>query len=164
MGLNVLLVSALSEAKGMEKIMKEKLESLIISGYIEEAKDVYSKMDKAEARDVLLKIGYDTESITPYSFICSLLCEKESANLHYLASEILVNPLCFLVGAYNVALYHARRALQLEPDDISIKEYLLLFYNIPERLISKEEAIEIAKDVLNINPYSKIALNVLNNI
>lgn len=141
--------------------MKEKLESLIILGNMEEAKNVFKKMDNVEARDVLLKIGYDMESITPYSFICSLLCEKESTNLHYLASEILVNPLCFIVGAYNAALYHARRAAQLEPNDISIKEYLLLFYNIPDKLISKEEAIEIARDVLNKIPNSKAAIDIL---
>lgn len=143
--------------------MKKKLESLIILGNMKEAKDVFKEMNYAEARDVLLKIGYDTEGITPYSFICSLLCEKESANLHYLASEILVNPLCFLVGVYNAALYHARRAVQLEPNDISIKEFLLLFYNIPEKLISREEAIEIAREVVNKVPNSKAALDILSN-
>jgi tetratricopeptide (TPR) repeat protein len=144
--------------------MKEKLESLIILGNMEEAKDVFKEMNYVEARDVLLEIGYDRESITPYSFICSLLCEKESANLHYLASEILVNPLCFLAGAYNAALYHARRAAQLDPNDISIKEYLLLFYNIPDKLISKEEAIEIAREIVNKVPNNKAALDVLSNI
>lgn len=143
--------------------MKERLKSLVILGNIEEAKDVFKEMNYVEARDVLLKIGYDTESITPYSFICSLLCEKESANLHYLASEILVNPLCFLVGAYNAALYHARRAAQLEPNDTSLKEYLLLFYNIPDKLISKEDAVEIAREVVNKIPNSKVALDVLSN-
>lgn len=144
--------------------MKEKLKSLIILGNMKEAKDIFKEMNYVEARDVLLEIGYDTESITPYSFICSLLFEKESANLHYLASEILANPLCFLAGAYNVALYHARRAAQLDTNDISIKEYLLLFYNIPDKLINKEEAVEIAREIVKKAPNSKAALDVLNNI
>lgn len=144
--------------------MRKKLKSLIILGKMREAEVVFKEMNYDEARDVILEIGYETESITSYSFICSLLCEQESANLHYLASEILVNPLCFLVGAYNTALYHARRATQLAPNDISIKEYLLLFYNIPDKLISKEEAIEIAREVVKKIPNSKAALDVLSNI
>lgn len=144
--------------------MKEKLKSLIILGKMKEASVVFKEMKYDEARDFILEIGYDTESIIIYSFVCSLLCEKESANLHYLASEILVNPLSFLVGAYNTALHHARRAIQLAPNDISFKEYLLLFYNIPDQLINKEEAIEIAREVVKKVPENKVALDILSNI
>lgn len=142
--------------------MKEELKKLIILGKIKEAKDIFKIIDYYEARDVILSIGYETESIIIYSFVCSMLNEGESAKLHYLASEILVNPLCFLSGAYNAALYHARRAVELEPDDISFKEYLLLFYNIPEKLIDKEEAIEISREVIKKNQNSKVALEILN--
>lgn len=144
--------------------MKEKLKSLIILGKMKEAKAVFKEMNYDEARDIILEIGYDTESIAPYSFVCTLLCEKESANLHYLASEILVNPLCFLVGAYRIALYHARSAVRLAPNDITFKEYLLLFYNIPDQLINKEEAIEIAREIVKKVPDNKHAVDILSNI
>lgn len=143
--------------------MQNTFESLIALGDFQEAKKIFFQMKNSEIRDSLLKIGYDTESITPYSFLCSLLIEGESSALHYMASELLSNPLCFLAGAYNAALYHARRAVELSPEDISYKEYILLFYNIPEKLISKEEAICIATEILSVNPNSTVAKDVLSN-
>jgi tetratricopeptide (TPR) repeat protein len=143
--------------------MKNTFESMITLGDFQEAKKIFLQMNSSETRDSLLKIGYDTESIAPYSFLCGLLIESESSELHYMASELLSNPLCFLAGAYNAALYHARRAAELSPNDISYKEYILLFYNIPEKLIPKEEAICIATEILSVNPNSIVAKDVLSN-
>ncbi|WP_278343214.1 hypothetical protein [Parageobacillus thermoglucosidasius] len=58
--------------------------------------------------------------------------------------------MCHLPDAYASALYHAKRAVELSPEDVSLKEHLLLFYEIPEKLISKEEAKAIAQEILKI--------------
>jgi hypothetical protein len=51
--------------------------------------------------------------------------------------------------------------MQLAPDDVEIKEYLLLFYNIPDKLINEEEASDLAREILERKPGSKVALEVL---
>lgn len=141
--------------------MENTFESFVESGDFKEAEKLFFKTDSTKVRDSLLRIGYDKESIVPYSFLCSLLIEHESSELHYLASELLSNPLCFLTGAYNAALYHARMAIELSPNDINYKEYILLFYNIPEKLITKEEAVSIATEILSVNPNSIVAKDIL---
>lgn len=66
-----------------------------------------------------------------------------------------------LEGAYQAAFFHAKKAVGLSPNDISYKEYLLLFYEIPEQLLTKEEATDIAKEILEEDPENKVSLFVL---
>lgn len=142
--------------------LKDELKVLVSVGGFTKARELLKNMNIDEIRDALLELSYDTGSIAPYSFICSILCDEESADFHYLASALLSISLNHLVGAYNAGLYHARRAVELAPEDASFKEYLLFFHNIPEELITKEEAIEIAKEVVKQIPNSKVALDILN--
>ncbi|CCF14315.1 hypothetical protein BLGI_2241 [Brevibacillus laterosporus GI-9] len=65
-----------------------------------------------------------------------------------LASSLLSHLLRHIDGAYKSALFHSRRALELSPNIISLKENLLFFHTVPDRLICKEEAILLAKEVL----------------
>ena len=57
-----------------------------------------------------------------------LLLDKESSELHYLASFLLSMGLNHLQGAYQTAFFHAKKAVELSPQDNSYKEYLLFFY------------------------------------
>ncbi|MBN2910566.1 hypothetical protein JQC72_13750 [Polycladomyces sp. WAk] len=45
--------------------------------------------------------------------------------------------------------------------DVSVKEFLLLFHEIPEKLISEDEAKKIAMEVLKEKPDSIPALRIL---
>ena len=83
-----------------------------------------------------------------YVFLCDILNEKESADIHYLASLILIGPFSHLEGAYAGGYYHAKKAIKLDPDNIGFKEYILFFYSVPEQLLPRNEAISIAKEVL----------------
>jgi hypothetical protein len=141
--------------------MREQLKSLIISGFYKEAKKIFSHMSANEGRDCLLELGYEKESISIYGFLCSALCDKEDAKLHCLASEVLTLPLCHLEGAYATAFYHAKKAVEMDPDDIELKEALLLFNSIPDNLLNEEDAFKLAKDILEKKPYSKVAIDVL---
>ncbi|BBW96444.1 hypothetical protein ACPVTF_08110 [Geobacillus icigianus] len=112
--------------------------------------------------------------MSPFLFSCQfmlanlliysyLINNNETAYYHYLASELLSTAFCHLPDAYASALYHAKRAVELSPEDVSLKEHLLLFHDIPEKLISKEEAKAIAQEILKIMPNSEAAKNVLHN-
>ncbi|MBS1987742.1 hypothetical protein JST56_01995 [Candidatus Dependentiae bacterium] len=135
----------------MEKIIEE----LIIKGDFFEAKKSLDSIDQEQLRIILLNLG-DDNNICAYSFICFLILDCKTIEYHSLASEILIH--CFPhLGGYAAALYHVRRYLQLCPDDVDMLEMLLFFHNVPEKLVSREEAIQVAGEILKKNPDSSHA-------
>jgi tetratricopeptide (TPR) repeat protein len=141
----------------------DKLKNLILTGDFQSAKILTKNMDSNRFGDLILKIAFDEGNLCSYTFISYLLLEEESSELHYLASEVLALAFCHLEGAYASALYHARRAATLSPEDVSYLEYLLFFHEIPEKLIDKEEAIQIAKKIIESDPENLAAKRVLGN-
>ena len=117
-----------------------------------------------EVRGIFQEIAFDNRDLIPYTCVCMLLIKRETAQLHYLAAEMLALPLCHIEGAYVSALYHARKAVALDPEDITLKEFLLLFHNIPDMLIEVEEAQKIAQEVLKVRPDSFHAEEILKKI
>ncbi|MFH1442954.1 MAG: hypothetical protein ABIG96_02875, partial [Candidatus Micrarchaeota archaeon] len=104
------------------------------------------------------------ESIAPYSFIWFLICDKETAYYHRIASVILSNGINHLPNAYNLALFHARRSVELEPTNVDNLQWLLFFNILPDKLISDEEAVKIARKVLRYKPNDKASLDVLEKV
>lgn len=142
--------------------MSKDIEQLILNGFFEKAKLILESHNINYIREKLLKISYDTGNIITYTFINSILYTNETAELHYCASELLCMPLCHIEGAYESALFHARKAIELDPEDISYKEYILFFSRLPKKIISDDEIIKYARDVLEEIPDNKAALDVLN--
>ncbi|QSO46734.1 tetratricopeptide repeat protein [Alicyclobacillus mengziensis] len=58
-------------------------------------------------------------------------------------------------------MFHTRRAIELSPDDVSLKEHLLLFHDIPEKLVTTEEARKIAEEIISVAPDSPTAKSIL---
>jgi len=73
-------------------------------------------------------------------------------------------PLCMIPGAYSGAVYHLRKVIELEPNNIMDKEHLLSFYTHPNRLISDEEAKSLVNEILEAKPDSTIAMRISNNL
>ena len=149
--------SVMREYNNMQNTMKE----LILFGKFPKAKTLLKDIDYAIFRNLLFKIGYDDQSICSYAFICFLLLENETIQYHILASELLVSAFSHLEGAYVTALYHIRRTIELEPHNVELQANLLFFNDIPDKLISNEEAEAIALNVLVKNPNNLIALDFL---
>ena len=137
----------------------EILFQLLADGKIDEAGELIKKLDgklvNEKIQDVLLKIAFEKQSIIPYIVVLKLLIENESACLHAFASTLLSNALCWIEGAYAAGLYHQKRAVELEPQNISFKEYLLSYNSLPEELLSDEDALEIRKQILKEEPDNK---------
>ncbi len=138
--------------------MENKFKKLISDGKLLEAKKLVPTIEYANLRNALLSIGYDEENICSYAFVCSLLIDKETIQYHYLASEILNNAFPHLVGGYASSMYHIRRALELSPDNVELKENLLFFNVIPQKLLSDDEARRLSKEILQKKPGSKVAI------
>ena len=143
-------------------IICETLKSYILSGNFTKAKSITKSLETDELENYLVEIGYDTCNIMVYVFLCDILNEKESADIHYVASVVLAIAFSHLEGAYEGGYYHAKKAIKLDSDNIGFKEHILFFYSgIPEPLLSKNEAISIAKEILKKSPKSIVALDIL---
>lgn len=139
----------------------------------EEVRDLLEKNDFFELEKLLKRVGlhdfedalsdatFEHANLLSYTFICMLLIKAETAELHFIASSLLAFPLCHLEGAYASGYYHARKAVVLSPSDVSYKEFLLFFHEIPDQLLRTEEAVELATEVLKKDPGSKAAQDIL---
>ncbi|MCT0449651.1 hypothetical protein [Lactococcus lactis] len=145
----------------MEKytILQEK----ILNGEFKEAKKIIKNISEKEFEQFMMSQPYDTErEISFYFFLIELLGEKEEAKLHNLASAIMGFGLNWFPGAYNVSMRHLQKAIQLNPENIDYKQGMLLYHDIPDHLLSKEDAIKYAKQVLEVNPSVKVAQDIIN--
>lgn len=145
---------------GNQMIIEDLKQSLSKNDY-KSAEKIFKELTFREAFECIDRLAFDTKNISLYTFIVSVLLQKETPELHYLASNLMAMPFCFLEGGYAAGLYHARRALELDPDNVDYKEYLLTFYGLPDQLMTKAEALELAKEVLKVYPDSGFALKVI---
>ena len=129
------------------KNIRNKLFSLLSCGEFEEAEKLFDDHDKNDQKELITCLSCDEESMVIYAFISYLISKKNDAFLHELAVISLVS-MCSLEGAYQTALYHARMLCRLDPD-IENTAYLLFLHDIPEKLVSDEEALDIARKILN---------------
>jgi hypothetical protein len=139
-----------------------KISEKILLGNFNEINDNTYTVEELE--DTLLKLAFDSKSLSVYGYVSHLLIKKETSNYHYLAYMILFHALNFLDGAYYTALYHAKRAVDLSPERVDFKENLLLFYELPEKILDEIEARRIANDILELDPKNNLALNFISEL
>ncbi|WP_044896516.1 hypothetical protein [Bacillus alveayuensis] len=145
--------------------MIKNLDSLILSNNFEDGKRLVESIDFKTFSEEILYNAYNNCSIIYYSFLNYLLIENETSKIHDLAFSLLVNPLSHLEGAYNSALYHALRSVELtNRKDVGSLENLLFLNTIPDKLISDEEAIKICKEILKLDNKNELAKESLNEL
>lgn len=143
-------------------LFKEKIEQIIREGNMREARDLILELDFLKLDELLAKIGFDNrDMIQLYFLVLDMLGERDEVEIHRLALSLLSMPLCIIPGAYFGAIYHLKKIIDLEPDSVNDKEYLLSFYTNPNRLISDVEAEGLVKEVLRAKPNSTIAIEIL---
>ena len=148
----------------LEAINSGKFLSAIHIGNYQEAKKITCSMAINDLSQFLIDQSIEEESINIYTFVCFLLMEHESTALHYCATGILDHGLCTLEGASSASLFHARRAAELSPNDISCKKELLCYYGMPDQVMSRTEAKKIAQEILLKDPTNDKALKVVETI
>jgi hypothetical protein len=148
----------------MGNYMNKKFLKAIQHGNYQEANSLLCLMPKKEVSQFLIDQAIETGSVAIYAFVCFLLLEQESTELHYCAAGILDHGLCYLKGATSASLFHAKRATELSPDDITCQQELLCYFGMPDQVMSKEEAKAIAENILLKDPNSVQALKVIERI
>ena len=94
-----------------------------------------NQLREAQKRDVILNEASVTDDISILGFAEFLISQDNSYNNHSLAAEAYIQ-MCFVEGAYNVALFHAREMYRLN-SDIETKKFLLFFYRPALRIVGK---------------------------
>lgn len=142
-----------------ETNMFDNLNRYISEGRYAEAEILVSSEDRS-LREVFLNMAYDTESIAICTFLIYMYNKHTDTIWLDLIIEIMLNPLCHIEGAYSVALFYARELVRVSPS-VRNREQLLFFYQLPEKLISEDEAIEVSKEILKQEPDNMVAKKVL---
>lgn len=124
-----------------------------------EAFELFRTLSEDRQKELVFAEASHTDEISIICFAEFLISKENSYFNHSLAVEILCQTL-WLNGAHGVALYHAKEMLRLKPC-VDARKLLLSFYTIPERLLSDEYAVELAKDILCEEPDYELAIEVL---
>ncbi|MEM8568865.1 MAG: hypothetical protein AAGF85_20570 [Bacteroidota bacterium] len=133
----------------------------IIQGKFEFVKEI----PLAEIKDSfksLIRLAYQTENIEVLKFVQFLNDYYHNDHeLKYLIAELIVTAFNYLPDGYKMAFDYAKGALDLNENDVSYKEFILLFYNIPDKLLSREQAEKYAYEILKADPDNKAAQLIL---
>lgn len=148
-----------SKSESMNENMNEKLENSLLQGKYDVAEHICKNIDEEKIQNILLRIAYDTEGIYVFSFVQYMINKTQKTSWIELALDLMIHPLCYIEGAYSVALFYARELLSIERS-IGNLELILFFYNIPEKLVDKKEALLIAEELLKLEPDNKIAIEI----
>ena len=143
--------------------MEVVLSKLILEGRYTEAEEILIRVCADEQRKAIMSMAYDSESIVVYSFLRYMVEKYKTQYWLELIIDVMINPLCFIEGAYSIALFHARELLEMN-FCISNLERILFFFNIPEKLVGDIEAELVAKAMIEIEPGNVVALEILKNM
>lgn len=91
--------------------MNNNIKLFLMQGRYKEVEAICENMEMKNIRDMMMTIAYETENICIYSFVYYMIQKKKNDDWIKIAIDIMLNPLCFVEGAYCVALFHARELL-----------------------------------------------------
>jgi len=141
-----------------------RIEKLILQADFAKAEKLIKKIDIKDWSGFLSGVAQESGSINPYGFIGYLLQKKEIGIYHFIATLVLSQGLVHLPYVFELALFHQRKAIELDPKEIGYQEYLLYFNEIPERVLSDKEALNIAREILQVDSKNEVALRTLKRI
>ena len=141
------------------------LERFILSANYDSAELLYREMSFDTFSSTMIAGAFDQPSFSYYTFLASLLIKQEEVRIHHLAVELLILPLCHIEGAYFSALYHVRKILYLtNGKDLAGMEMLLFLSEVPDQVVAKEEASQVAQVLLTLDHSNQIAREYVKNL
>lgn len=130
-------------------------------GKFEDAYRLMGEMNQSNF-ELIRDKAFQEEDMIYYEFLKFIIANyNDSAEMHYRCSELLCSVLNIFPESYSLGYSHALQAMNKSPEDYSFLEHLLLYYEIPDRLLSKDDAIKIAHKILSKYPDNPAAKQVL---
>lgn len=143
------------------KDLIQSLETLVLEYKFDEASKLLINVDQLTIAQAIQALGFNQPGVLAYVFVSFLINNEEKAIYHYIASLLMSYAFNYLPGAYLASYYHSKRAIELDPSNIDFKESLLYLRVIPEQIVDKEEATQIAEEVIKAKPDSHNAKVIL---
>lgn len=135
---------------------KEKIKKMIFERDFKKVRSIFLDYKYEKLVDLLIFSAWETKNNVVYDFVRYLLKEEKNKKrlieYHLIASAVLTYAMLPSPFCYRRGFYHIRKAIKLDPEDISLKEHLLNIYGEP-----------LARDFLSIKEAEKIAMEVLKN-
>lgn len=133
---------------------------MLKDGDIEGMKYIALKASPDSLENILVELGFEVHSLALYTLMISMIINRVTEKRHDTAIDLLIHPLCRYEGAYTLALYHARKNIALKPS-LENRTLLLFFHDVPDKLVTKDEAIEVARYILNEDSSCWVAKDLL---
>lgn len=137
--------------------LKKQLHKAILSDDRATVQRLVKSLAHEVVLDTFLEVAFDTDDLAVYEILCDQIQVKQTADWEETASLLMSQPFCHHPHAYERAYEHAKRAVKLDASRIDLKEYLLFFNAIPDKLMTDAEANELANLILKLRPTSKVA-------
>ncbi len=142
--------------------MYNKLYDLIMKVDFKQAERIFIKMSGEEQREIIEQLVYNTESMIIYAFVQYVNEKNENVVFHEIQFDILTNALCHIEGAYQMALFHNQRLIEIVPDSVKYLQWMLSFYDV--KVIDKEKALSITKKILKIDSDNMMGKSMLERL
>lgn len=138
----------------------------ILSQNFDRAEIDFKKVRFLDFKDFIEIEAFDNPDIKYYEFIQFLITKDNKAVYHYWASELLSTALCILENAYEESYKHLLEAIKEDPANNDYLAKKLFYFSLPieKQLLTKEEAVGIAKEVLEKNPEDETAKSFLGGL
>ena len=134
----------------------------IINVDFKQAEIIFMEMSSEEQREIIEEMAYNTESMIVYAFVQYVNEKNESVVFHEIVFAILTNALCHIEGAYQIALFHNQRLLELVPNSVKYLEWMLSFYDV--KVIDKEKALSVINEILEIDSDNMLGKRMLERV
>ena len=140
----------------------EHISKLITLGNYNEAFSCFESQTlvDSEIRNIILSIVSETDSISVYGFCLFAYQKTEKEVWLALTIDVLLLFFSHIEGVYGIVNYYAHYACSTYP---TLDNYLriLYLYELPVNLVSREEAVQTARIIMDINPKNDVARRVL---
>ncbi len=140
--------------------MEKKIFEYLTKAEFEKAEELLSGLTKAQIKDILRSIACETDSIVVVGFVLYLYERAQDDFWYDCAVSLLLSPFCYIDGAYSLAFRYAGIVLSHERSEENLVQ-MLFFHEIPEKLLTDEEARKIAEEIIAVNPENEAAKRVL---
>lgn len=138
----------------------KQLNNFILERNFEEAaKIILHEIQPAQVTRVLHQLTEQGLGLMSYTFINYMIQQEPVAFWHKVAACLASESLDKISRGHNAGLYHILLAVELAPQDWSLKEYALGFYQ--EGLLDLSKARQFALEILAHEPDNKLALKIL---
>jgi tetratricopeptide (TPR) repeat protein len=142
----------------------KKIEELISRGNLKESFDFFENSNFETISTHVDYYIYDNPTKESFEFIEYLGINSDKEKDVSFASMIFATSLCHFNQAYELAYKLAKKAVSLDPNNIQNLEWLLFFYNLPDKIMDKQELKTILINILSLDKKNKKAIEFSKNI